>query len=53
MPSTGGTSNTNTDDLFEILEEWNTYLEAEDVDLNSLETQPEPKRHPAHRGPTL
>jgi len=53
VPSTRGTSNTNSDDLFEILEEWNTYLEAEDIDLNSLEARPEPKRHPARRGPSL
>ncbi len=35
----GATSNTNFDALFETLEEWDTYLKAEDIDLNSVELQ--------------
>jgi len=44
----GETSNT----LFDTLEEWNAYLKAEDIDLSSLEIQPDIKRHLIRRGPS-
>ena len=45
----GETSNT----LFDTLEEWNTYLKAEDIDLNCLEIPPNIKHRPIRRGPSL
>jgi len=32
----GESSNTLADDLFETLEDWNTYLKAENIDLSDL-----------------
>ena len=42
----GETSNS----LFETLEDWNTYLKAEKVELPELQNQP---RRPSRRGPSL
>ncbi len=52
----GITSNTIDDDLFDTLEDWNTYLKAENVDFDKLPTEPkrQVKRKLQHRqGPSL
>lgn len=38
----GESSNTLADDLFETLEDWNTYLKLENIDLSDL-PEPPPK----------
>lgn len=50
------TSNTIKDDLFETLEDWNTYLKAENVYPAELSAKPKRQRlrKPQHRqGPSL
>lgn len=52
----GETSNTIKDDLFATLEDWNTYLKAENVYLDDLRTKPKRQRQqkPQRRqGPSL
>ncbi len=39
----------SSNSLFEVLEEWNTYLEQEDIDLSDL--SPKPKKRQV-RGPS-
>lgn len=36
----GETSNTLADDLFETLEDWNTYLQAENINFSELSQRP-------------